>query len=106
MNSTVLGSKTYSTAAQPCLESSIAADTVNRVKTEGFYWRYFGFLVIAGFLMRLACFTGLIGSDDVVGYSHFAQLVAQLNYRPELHHGALRYSLIIHVRLLYRYVGV
>ena len=85
---------------------TVAADTVTRVKTDDFYWKYFGFLVIAGFLMRLACFTGLIGSDDVVGYSHFAQLVAQLNYRPELHHFALRYGLIIPVGILYRFFGV
>jgi 4-amino-4-deoxy-L-arabinose transferase-like glycosyltransferase len=72
---------------------------------EGQYWKYFGFIVGVGFLMRLACFTGLIGSDDVV-YSHFAQLIAQLSYRPELHHAALRYGLLLPLGALYRVFGV
>ena len=72
---------------------------------EGQYWKYFAFIVGVGFLMRLACFTGLIGSDDVV-YSHFAQLMSQLSYRPELHHAALRYGLLLPLGVLYRVFGV
>ncbi len=69
------------------------------------YWKYFGFIVVAAFLMRLACYTGLVASDDM-GYSHFAQLIALHQYRPELHHYALRYGLIIPVGVMYELFGV
>ena len=67
--------------------------------------KYFAFIVAIGFLMRLACFTGLIGSDDLV-YSHFAQLIAQLHYHPYLHHAALRYGLIVPLGVVYRLFGI
>lgn len=62
-------------------------------------------LTAVGFLMRLACFTGLIGSDDLV-YSRFAQEISHLTYVPESIHYALRYGLIIPVGLIYRILGV
>jgi len=80
-------------------EASPPADFEDR------YWNYFGFIVVAAFLMRLACYTGLIASDDL-GYSQFAQLIAQLHYKPELHHYALRYGLIVPLGALYALFGV
>ncbi|HKV26001.1 MAG TPA: glycosyltransferase family 39 protein [Candidatus Acidoferrum sp.] len=62
-------------------------------------------ITAVGFLMRLACFTGLIGSDDLV-YSRFAQEISNLTYVPESIHYALRYGLIIPVGLIYRIFGV
>jgi hypothetical protein len=83
----------------------IPADVIPADLIEDQYWKYFGFIVVAAFLMRLACYTGLIGSDDM-GYSHFAQLIAQHHYRPELHHYALRFGLIIPVGAMYALFGV
>jgi hypothetical protein len=82
-----------------------SAQTPAPTDVEDQYWTYFGFIVVAALLMRLACYTGLIASDDV-GYSHFAQLIAQLHYKPELHHYALRYGLIIPLGALYALFGV
>lgn len=82
-----------------------SAQTPAPKDVEDQYWTYFGFIVVAALLMRLACYTGLIASDDV-GYSHFAQLIAQLHYKPELHHYALRYGLIIPLGALYALFGV
>jgi hypothetical protein len=55
--------------------------------------------------MRLACSTGLTASDDL-GYSHYAQLIAQYRYVPESHHFALRYGLTIPVAAAYLLFGV
>src|SRR6476469_8464927 len=82
-----------------------SAQTPAPKDVEDQYWTYFGFIVVAALLMRLACYTGLIASDDV-GYSHFAQLIAQLHYKPELHHYALRYGLIVPLVALYALFGV
>jgi hypothetical protein len=59
----------------------------------------------AGFLMRLACTTGLIGSDDLA-YAHFARLIANFQYAPESIHYALRYGLTIPQAVIYRLIGV
>jgi 4-amino-4-deoxy-L-arabinose transferase-like glycosyltransferase len=59
----------------------------------------------AGFLMRLACTTGLIGSDDLA-YAHFARLIANFQYAPESIHYALRYGLTIPQGIIYRLAGV
>src|SRR5262249_358192 len=69
------------------------------------HWRLFWFIVAIALLIRLACFTGLIASDDL-DYSRYAQLIAQLNYKPELSQFALRYGLIIPVGLVYKLFGV
>ena len=45
------------------------------VAADDSYWKYFAFIVATAFLLRLVCFTGLIGSDDLE-YSHYAQLIA------------------------------
>lgn len=83
-----------------------------------------GLIATLGLLMCLACFTGLIASDDL-GYSGYAQLigcghygsngVVYSNYGQLLTHGlygaeplhfALRYGLVIPVAGIYRLFGV
>lgn len=69
------------------------------------YW-LFGFgLFLLALLLRLACFTGLIASDDLV-YSAYAQLIAEGRYTLEYHHFAIRYGLILPAGLLYGLIGV
>ena len=87
------------------LSSAVHSHTMTFVEGEGRYWAYFGFIVVLGFLMRLACMTGLIASDDL-GYSRYALLIAQHGYTPELHHFALRYGLTIPVAAAYGFFGV
>jgi 4-amino-4-deoxy-L-arabinose transferase-like glycosyltransferase len=55
--------------------------------------------------LRLVCFTGLIASDDL-GYSGYAQQIAQGAYRLEAHHYAIRYGVLLPVAALYRCCGV
>lgn len=62
-------------------------------------------ILVGAFLLRLACFTGLIGSDDVA-YSRYAQLVAELAYKPELSQFALRFGVIIPVGCVYALFGI
>src|SRR5688572_33137294 len=52
-------------------------------------------------LVRLACFTGLIASDDL-GYSGFALRIAQGTYELEPHHYAIRYGLLLPVAAFYQ----
>lgn len=56
-------------------------------------------------VIRLACFTGLIASDDL-GYAKYAQEIAQGSYRLEAHHYALRYGVIVPLAAVYRLFGV
>jgi 4-amino-4-deoxy-L-arabinose transferase-like glycosyltransferase len=62
-------------------------------------------LFVLALLLRLACFTGLIMSDDI-NYSGFAQQIADLRYVPEYHHQAIRYGLLVPVALVYKLAGV
>lgn len=69
------------------------------------YWRIgFAFFLLA-LLLRLACFTGLIASDDVY-YATYAQQIAEGRYALEYHHFAIRFGLILPVGLLYALFGV
>ena len=69
------------------------------------YWRFgFGLFLLA-LLLRLACFTGLIASDDL-DYFAFAQMIAEGRYALEYQHYAIRYGLILPVGLLYGLIGV
>lgn len=77
--------------------SSFGTDRVYRV--------LFLSIGLAGFLMRLACTTGLIASDDLE-YSHYAQLISHLHYAPELNHYSLRLGLTAPVALIYHQLGV
>jgi hypothetical protein len=64
-----------------------------------------GALTTLALVLRLACWTGLIGSDDL-GYSHFAQAMARGTYQLEPHHLAIRFGLLLPVAALYRVGGV
>jgi 4-amino-4-deoxy-L-arabinose transferase-like glycosyltransferase len=55
--------------------------------------------------IRLACYTGLIGSDDL-DYAGYARQIAQHSYRLESYHPAVRYGLLLPVALVYRLFGV
>ena len=68
-------------------------------------WAFGVGLFVIALLLRLACFTGLIASDDG-HYSGYAQLIADGRYTPEYHHRAIRYGLLLPVALLYRVFGV
>jgi 4-amino-4-deoxy-L-arabinose transferase-like glycosyltransferase len=59
----------------------------------------------AATVIRLACFTGLIASDDL-GYVIYAQQISQGTYRLEPHHYAIRYGVIVPVAMLYRLFGI
>ena len=56
-------------------------------------------------LVRLACFTGLIGSDDLA-YSYFAQLVSEFRYEYNLSHFGPRVGVTIPVGVSYRLFGI
>jgi len=62
-------------------------------------------LFVLSLLLRLACFTGLVGSDDL-GYSAYAQRIAEGRYALEYHHYAIRFGLIVPVGLLYKLFGL
>lgn len=68
-------------------------------------WQYLLGLFLLALLLRVACFTGLIASDDLV-YSGFAQRIAEGRYALEYHHYAIRYGVILPVGLLYALIGV
>jgi 4-amino-4-deoxy-L-arabinose transferase-like glycosyltransferase len=73
--------------------------------SEDSYWKYFSLVLAIAFVLRLVCFTGLIGSDDLE-YSRYAQLIAQFKYKPELSQFALRYGVIIPVGVAYKLFGI
>jgi 4-amino-4-deoxy-L-arabinose transferase-like glycosyltransferase len=59
----------------------------------------------AAIVIRLACFTGLIASDDL-GYANYAQQISEGTYRLEPHHFAVRYGVIVPVAVFYRLFGI
>jgi len=59
----------------------------------------------AALFIRVACFTGLIASDDL-GYSHYASQISDGSYRLDSHHYATRYGVIIPVAALYSLFGI
>jgi len=70
-------------------------------------------IVLFGLVLRLACWTGLIGSDDL-RYAHYANALAEGRYTDTLaearrtesvHHG-LRYGVILPVAGIYRLGGI
>lgn len=69
------------------------------------FWAFGIGLFVLALLLRLACFTGLIASDDG-HYSGYAQLLADGRYTPEYHHHAIRYGMLLPVALVYRAFGV
>src|SRR5712691_9919632 len=75
------------------------------MRTDRPNWVLLAYMGFVGFLLRLACTTGLIGSDDLV-YAKYAQAIANLHYVPESIHYALRYGLTIPTAAVYRLLGV
>src|SRR5437870_7263720 len=87
------------------------------------YWPCFGAIILLSVLMRLACFTGLIGSDDL-SYSYYAQQISTGHYVQETNIAGtldrpitglqvpggiqleLRYAVIVPVGVVYRLLGV
>jgi 4-amino-4-deoxy-L-arabinose transferase-like glycosyltransferase len=78
---------------------------IDGIRTERVNWVLLASMGLVGFLLRLACTTGLIGSDDLV-YSKYAQEIANFRYAPESIHYALRYGLTIPTASVYRLLGV
>jgi hypothetical protein len=68
-------------------------------------WIALGILTILAGALRLACVTGLVGSDDL-GYSGFAQAIANGIYRLQPHHFAIRFGLLLPVAVVYKLFGV
>jgi 4-amino-4-deoxy-L-arabinose transferase-like glycosyltransferase len=69
------------------------------------FWIMMAVMFTLALAVRLACFTGLIASDDL-GYSRYAQQISQGTYLLEPHHYAIRYGVILPVGLVYRVFGV
>jgi 4-amino-4-deoxy-L-arabinose transferase-like glycosyltransferase len=62
-------------------------------------------LVIAALALRLWCFTGLIGSDDLL-YTHYARAIVSGTYALEAYHFALRFGLFVPLAGIYGLFGV
>ncbi len=62
-------------------------------------------LFILALLVRIACFTGIVGSDDIC-YSYFSQFIAQGLIGPEASHLGLRVGLTFPVGLSYWLFGI
>ena len=60
---------------------------------------------ISALAVRLFCFTGLIGSDDL-GYSYMADLLARGRFQPVAHHWTNRLMVILPVSAAYRLFGM
>jgi 4-amino-4-deoxy-L-arabinose transferase-like glycosyltransferase len=73
-------------------------------------WALFAAIALFALILRLACLTGLAGSDDL-GYSKYARAMAagtynaMLDAEPRRHHG-LRFSVIAPVAVIYEAFGV
>jgi 4-amino-4-deoxy-L-arabinose transferase-like glycosyltransferase len=68
-------------------------------------WIIYGLFFSFAILVRIACFTGLLASDDVA-YSYYGQLLAQGTYSVQSSHLGLRVGLTIPVAIVYRLCGV
>jgi 4-amino-4-deoxy-L-arabinose transferase-like glycosyltransferase len=55
--------------------------------------------------VRLACFTGLIGSDDI-SYIRYARQISDGSYQLQADHKAARYGVIVPVAAVYRIFGL
>ena len=68
-------------------------------------WLVYGTLFFLAILVRLACYTGIVGSDDLA-YSYYGQLLAEGTYRPDARHLALRTGLTVPLGIIYWIFGV
>lgn len=68
-------------------------------------WIMIAVVFTVALIIRLACFTGLIASDDL-GYAEYAQQISQGTYNLEPHHYAIRYGVLVPLAAVYRLFGV
>lgn len=73
-------------------------------------WVIFGALAVFALTLRLACLTGLVGSDDL-HYAKYAQAVVEGHYGETVdqatrRHHALRYGVILPLAAVYKVLGV
>lgn len=85
--------------------SLITSETTPHVDSERTTWLMMAALFAIALIIRLACFTGLIASDDL-GYAKYAEQIAQGTYRLEAHHYAIRYGVIVPLAAIYEIFGV
>jgi 4-amino-4-deoxy-L-arabinose transferase-like glycosyltransferase len=68
-------------------------------------WQMYLGLFVCALAVRLACFTGLIASDDL-DYFEYARQIAEGQYTPVPSHWAVRFGVIVPVGVIYRIFGV
>lgn len=79
------------------LEIRLSMDTRN--------WRIYVLLFAASVLIRIACFTGLIGSDDLE-YAYFGELLRHGTYALQTHQSLTRVGVTFPVGLAYWLFGI
>lgn len=93
-------------AQEQSMSKSIVSAPLPAESTERRQWLILAALVFTVALaIRLACFTGLIASDDL-GYAEYARQIAHGTYRLEPHHYAIRYGVTVPLAVLYRLFGI
>jgi hypothetical protein len=111
---TLVGRSQWSTAA--VVPVSAASETATLIPSVSFprsRWLLFGGLAVLALALRLACATGLVGSDDLY-YSKFARALSEGHYTSTVEevrksdhiHHALRYGVLIPVAVVYKAFGV
>ena len=94
----------------PSLDSSVPrqiSQLDRRLHGESFQIPWRALLLIFGvsLIVRVICFTGLVGSDDIF-YSAYAQQIVEGTYQLEHHHMAIRYGVILPVAAIYKVFGI
>ena len=88
-------------------------DATARDDSTRLRWAVYGGLAVLALALRLACATGLVGSDDLY-YAKYARAIAEGEYRTVLSqlrgvehtHYALRYGVLIPLAAIYKVFGV
>ncbi|MDP2898364.1 MAG: glycosyltransferase family 39 protein [bacterium] len=83
----------------------IISEPLTQRETDRTVWITMAVLFTLALSVRMACFTGLIASDDL-GYAKYAQQIANGTYHLESHHYAIRYGVIVPLALVYRLFGM
>ena len=68
-------------------------------------WAILTIAFASALAVRLFCFTGIVGSDDL-GYSYMADLLARGKFQPVAHHWTNRLMVILPVSAAYRLFGM
>jgi 4-amino-4-deoxy-L-arabinose transferase-like glycosyltransferase len=87
------------------MTSPIISEPLTNREADRTLWIMIAVLFTLALIVRLACFTGLIASDDF-GYAKYAQQISQGNYHLEPHHFAIRYGVIVPLAAVYRLFGI